>query len=131
MTFLCFLDDSYGSPGCVFDSQEIEQCDEALSLDSKGLTKCNCPYWKDEEAEQERLEEAAIRARTARTIKADAIRRRLERDNSQLNVDIYAANARPEYITGFGATESNRQARQILPGETEQQAIRRLNRSRT
>ncbi len=124
--FLCFIDNDAGDEGCVFDSGEIDCCDEATRLVKDGYSKWQCHYWKNAEGEMERQEAVKERCLAKFAIKADAMKRRDEMIHNQFQTDMYVASIKPEFIQTMNGTFSNREARRVRPNETQEEAIRRL-----
>ena len=114
--FLCFLDNDDGEEGCVFDSGEIDCCDEATRLVKDGYSKCHCHYWKNAEGEMERQEAVKERCLVKFAIKADAAKLREEMVQNQFQTDMYLASIKPEFIQTMNGTVSNREARRVHPG---------------
>lgn len=126
MTSLCFIDNDSGEEGCVFDSGEIELCDEATRLVTDGYSKCHCQYWKNAEAELERQEAIKERCLVKFAIQADAAKLREEMVQNQFQTDMYLASISPQFVVTADATYSNRDDRMVRDGETEEDAVNRL-----
>jgi hypothetical protein len=80
MTYLCDLeDDENGSSNyCVFDTNEIDSCDQAVTLVSQGLCKKDCRHWVHCDSLEERQKNVAQYDRARTLIKEDAVKLREE-----------------------------------------------------
>lgn len=106
VTYKCFIDDDEGSDGCVFDGKDINDCDEARALHKRGESKCDCPYWREVEDHQQRIDDSQQRARVRESIKREAIQKRNERQVNQFKLDMQilsysVTSEKPVYDVGY------------------------------